>query len=202
MKLKYEKVGAGIVITGCNSDATGELIIPDQLDGFPVTSIGTYAFYKCTRLTSVTIGNSVTSIGDGAFSWCTGLTSVRFMGNAPTVGTGVFSAAPNVTVYYIAGKTGWGATFAGRPTAKWVPVEPPVPTVNTLVVQVSPFIQNPSWTSVVTNRFPNTGLKQFYRMRASVVEVTVDLKNPIWSPVVTNSLPDTINKLFYRLVAR
>jgi hypothetical protein len=40
-----------------------------------VTNIGDYAFYKCSGLTSVTIGNSVTSIGYAAFCY-TGITTV------------------------------------------------------------------------------------------------------------------------------
>ena len=35
--------------------------------GSAVTSIGEYAFYQCSNLTSVTIPNSVTSIGTRAF---------------------------------------------------------------------------------------------------------------------------------------
>ena len=38
----------------------------------PVTSIGSYAFYRYSSLTSVTIPDSVTSIGELAFSGCTG----------------------------------------------------------------------------------------------------------------------------------
>lgn len=40
--------------------------------------IGSYAFYNCSGLTSVTIPNSVTSIGGSAFYGCTGLTEVYF----------------------------------------------------------------------------------------------------------------------------
>ena len=41
-----------------------------------MTSIGQYAFWGCSGLTSVTIPNGVTSIGNGAFSGCTQLNSV------------------------------------------------------------------------------------------------------------------------------
>ena len=214
-----------ITITGSNPQPSGFLLIPSTINNLPVTKIADWAFYGCTGLTSVTLPSSITKIGDGtfygctgltsitipsgvtfigseSFMWCDGLTSVYFLGNAPAKGYGVFGGVLGATVYYVNGKSGWGATFAGRPTAKWVPVEPPVPTVNTLVVQVSPFIQNPSWASVATNTVPQSGAQQFYRMRASVVEVAVDFKNPSWTPVATNNLPSSGSQLFYRLVAR
>ena len=45
-------------------------------------SIGTYAFYGCTDLTSVTIPSSVQSVGNHAFDGCSTLTSVTINSNA------------------------------------------------------------------------------------------------------------------------
>jgi len=42
------------------------------------TSIGSYAFYNCTSITSVSIPSSVTSIVANAFTGCSSLTSVTF----------------------------------------------------------------------------------------------------------------------------
>ena len=49
-----------------------DLVIPNT-----VTSIGDYAFYYCTGLTSVTIPNTVTAIGCDAFCGCDALTCVN-----------------------------------------------------------------------------------------------------------------------------
>ena len=69
----YVVENGGATITG--STATGDVTIPSELGGYPVTSIGNSAFYGSLGLTSVSIPNSVTSIGGSAFEGCTGLTS-------------------------------------------------------------------------------------------------------------------------------
>jgi hypothetical protein len=105
----------------------GAVTIPKTINGLPVTSIGDCAFCRCGILTSVTIPNSVASTGNDAFAGCTSLTSVYFAGNAPILGgVNVFLDANNATVYYLAGTTGWGTTFGGRPTVLWNP-----PTIQT-----------------------------------------------------------------------
>ena len=48
-----------------------DLIIPNN-----VTSIGRYAFFACSDLTSITIPSSVVSIGSLAFGWCESLKKV------------------------------------------------------------------------------------------------------------------------------
>ena len=65
--LEYTENSTAIIITGCDKSAT-KVEIPAEIDGFPVTSIGDWAFYGCTSLTEVTVPDSVTSIGYEAFS--------------------------------------------------------------------------------------------------------------------------------------
>ncbi|MBR4901604.1 MAG: leucine-rich repeat protein, partial [Victivallales bacterium] len=50
--------------------------IPDEINGYPVTGIGSHAFAGCEDLTSIMIPSNVTSIGYGAFEGCYGLTNV------------------------------------------------------------------------------------------------------------------------------
>jgi hypothetical protein len=100
----------------CPAGRIGNYVIPGT-----VSAIGISAFDSCWGLTNVTVPSSVTNIGDSAFLKCTGLTGVYFQGNAPAVVPKyVFYLATNVTVYYRAGTTGWGDTFAGQPTALWI----------------------------------------------------------------------------------
>ena len=61
-------------------DIFGEQV-KEYIIGDDVTSIGEWAFYGCSNLTSITIGNSVTSIDEWAFRDCSGLTTVTLNSN-------------------------------------------------------------------------------------------------------------------------
>ena len=61
-----------------------------------VTSIGKYAFYYCSNLTSVTIPNSVKSIGDSAFRSC-GLTSITIPNSVKSIGDYAFDSCSSLT---------------------------------------------------------------------------------------------------------
>ena len=73
---------------------SGDIVIPESViyngNIYSVTSIGDFAFYYLTRLTSVTIPNSVTSIGDYAFSRCPQLTELIIPNSVASIGNDAF----------------------------------------------------------------------------------------------------------------
>ena len=87
----------GVYSAAISPSPTGAVTIPSTLGGKPVTSIGDYAFYNCSGLTSVTIPNSVTSIGSLAFSGCRGLTSVTIPNSVTSIGDWAFSGCRGLT---------------------------------------------------------------------------------------------------------
>ena len=69
-----------------------DLVIPNS-----VTSIGAWAFYGCSGLTSIEIPNSVTSIGVWAFYGCSGLTSIEIPNSVTNIGGGAFYGCSGLT---------------------------------------------------------------------------------------------------------
>ena len=77
------------LLVGCKNS-----VIPSY-----VTSIGRYAFYGCSSLTSIEIPSSVTSIGSFVFSYCNSLTSIYIPSSVTSIGYRAFWNCSNLTIY-------------------------------------------------------------------------------------------------------
>ena len=89
--LKYEIKGNTVTITDCDESASGKLVIPAKIEGYPVTSIGDGAFSWCWRLTTIEVGE-----GNVNFTEVNGV---------------LFNAEKTVLLTYPAGKKGANYTI-------------------------------------------------------------------------------------------
>jgi hypothetical protein len=96
-----------ITITGYTGPG-GPVIIPDTINGLPVTSIGDSAFFNRPSLTSITIPSSVTSIGDFAFFNGTSLTSVTIPNSVTSIGDDAFAFCASLTTSILSSITSIG----------------------------------------------------------------------------------------------
>ncbi|MDE6832626.1 MAG: leucine-rich repeat protein [Ruminococcus sp.] len=88
--LEYVSYGSYIEITGCNKFVT-EVVIPEEIDGIPVTSIGFLAFADNRKLKSIVIPDSITNIDNSAFWACTEMTSLTLSKNLTYIPADAFA---------------------------------------------------------------------------------------------------------------
>ena len=89
----------------CPVGKRGNFTIPDF-----VTSIGKYAFYDCSRLTSIIIPSSVTSIGKGAFFECSHIEYIKLPKSLTTIGEDAFAYCYDLEdIYYQGTQSQWEA---------------------------------------------------------------------------------------------
>jgi len=61
--LTYDTSGATVTITDCDTAASGALVIPETIEGKPVTRIGDDAFRSCTSLAGGLPGEDMKDFG-------------------------------------------------------------------------------------------------------------------------------------------
>ena len=102
-----ERHTSGVCVYIVLDDGTAEIVdtsgkfetldIPEELDGYPVSRIGDYAFRQCYDLTSISIPDSITGIGNNPFLFCSRLTEINVSLDHPTIATinGVLFSKPD-----------------------------------------------------------------------------------------------------------
>lgn len=72
----YQKNGDNTIKITDGNTVSGDVIIPETIDGYVVSGIDGYAFGWCEVITSITIPKTVTDIDDDAFAYCEDLKNV------------------------------------------------------------------------------------------------------------------------------
>ena len=131
----------------CPATKTGSYRVPAS-----VTEIGSGAFYGCSRLTSVVLGNRVRTIGAQAFGECSGLTSVKIPGTVATIDYGAFESCTKLRSVTIANgvKRIGSFAFARCTSLKTLSIPASVRTIGYATANGSAVYENP---------FGNSGVK-------------------------------------------
>ena len=66
-----------------------------------ITSIGNYAFYDMSALTTVHLPNTVTDLGDFSFSFCSSLSDITIPESVTALGTGAFESCGALSSLYL-----------------------------------------------------------------------------------------------------
>jgi hypothetical protein len=84
---------------------SANMTIPDNVRRkrrvFPITRIGSYAFYGHDELKTVTLSNSIRVIEDKAFRKCSSLTSILIPRNVWHIGETAFAETPSIESIYV-----------------------------------------------------------------------------------------------------
>lgn len=93
--LVYEVNGESVTITGYTGNEAS-VVIPNEIEGKPVTAIGKAAFFNCGNLTSIEIPEGIESIGVQAFQLCKKLESVKIPASVISIEERAFQSCSNL----------------------------------------------------------------------------------------------------------
>ncbi len=102
--LRYEIRRGGVCVTGWHG-LSGEVALPEQIEGTPVKVIGKKAFLSKKNLRRVSLPDSVEQIEDWAFAYCDVLEQVELPGGALRFGRAVFLECGKLKSLAVRGKS-------------------------------------------------------------------------------------------------
>lgn len=91
--IRYE-ILESTAVAAAYSGRDAELVIPEQIEGFPVVWIGKKAFLSNKTLRKIVLPKSLAGIGDWAFAYCGRLERVTLPYRRLEIGQGVFRECP------------------------------------------------------------------------------------------------------------
>lgn len=82
---------------GCEA----HIVVPKQIDGYPVNKIEKACFSRCNGLLSVNIKADITEIPSNCFSWCENLEKIILPDTICKISSGAFSSCKNLTYVFM-----------------------------------------------------------------------------------------------------
>ena len=113
---QYTTSGLTATITKYNGTAAN-VTVPEKIDNYTVTKIGSCAFSDNITLTSVSISDSVTEIERMAFSGCSALKSIKLPSKLKKLGYAFISGTPitSLTIPATLTSCGYNSNYGGGP---------------------------------------------------------------------------------------
>ena len=84
-------------INKCDTNASGDIVIPDYFGNYKVTEIFNNAFKGCKKIESITMADTVKKIGGYVFQYCTSLKTVKLSSNLTSIGAYSFQYCYELT---------------------------------------------------------------------------------------------------------
>lgn len=94
--LTFEMSNNQITITGYKGNIS-DVVIPSEIDDYPVTAISNNAFSNCKTLKSIKISDSINKLGEAVFMYCENLSDVTLPKNIKTIPANLFCGCTNLT---------------------------------------------------------------------------------------------------------
>lgn len=92
----YRNYGDHIEITACSTTASGDIVVPTEIDGLPVTVVGEHGFAG-THVTTIQLPDTVHTIGKQAFAMCAELREVNIPDGVTEIGDEAFLNCTSLT---------------------------------------------------------------------------------------------------------
>ena len=92
----YKIIDDHLTVIGSKVDIAGDIVLKNEIEGFPVTEIDERALYYCRGIQSIKVPGSIKVVKKGAFSKCVNLTSVIFEEGTITLESEIFKECTNL----------------------------------------------------------------------------------------------------------
>lgn len=170
-----------IVQYSCSPEGINGDVIPDKINGYPITTIGYRSFHLVEMLESITLPETLVAIESEAFAGCKMLTSIVIPRSVEEIGSyalGYDFIATQVEVgnkysnFTIYGYNGTAAeTYAGENGFTFIALDEPISTTTTQTTQTTS-TSTPATTTISSNTPGSTSIS----IAASTTTVTSDIQ--------------------------